>query len=87
MEIDRAELPLDRVVTGSAQKVLHRKNLKTGIGCRQSDWASGARNLQDQPQPRVLINLTGIDQNKPSQYVLPKHADQSCQYRMGHLSQ
>ena len=27
--------------------------------------------------PGVLINLTGIDQNKLSQYVLPKHADQA----------
>ncbi|SPC62087.1 uncharacterized protein UHOD_12164 [Ustilago sp. UG-2017b] len=57
-------------VTGSAQKVLHRKNLKASIGCRQSDWASGARNLQDHPQPRVLINLMS-DQNKPIQQVSP----------------
>ncbi|SOV04674.1 uncharacterized protein UDID_17165 [Ustilago sp. UG-2017a] len=30
--------------------------------------------------PRVLINLTGIDQNKLSQYVLPKRADQAIKH-------
>ncbi|SPC63776.1 uncharacterized protein UHOD_11330 [Ustilago sp. UG-2017b] len=35
------------LVTESAQKVLRRKNLGTGIGCQRSDQASCARNSQD----------------------------------------
>ena len=65
------------IVTGSAQKGPAQKDLKASIGCRQSDRASCAHNLRDQPQPRVLINLTGIDQNKPIQYVYQKRAEQS----------
>ena len=42
-------------VTGSAQKVLCRKNLETGIRCRRSDQVGGAYNLQDQPSSGVLI--------------------------------
>ncbi|SPC64807.1 uncharacterized protein UHOD_12115 [Ustilago sp. UG-2017b] len=59
---------------------------EASIGCQRSDCASHMYKLRDQPQPGVLINLTGIDQNKPIQYVLPKRAEQSPhQYRTGRL--